>query len=257
MIVSDVARPPVATDDGPPLALIVFQGMLVTPTVALGFNVLQSIWLTYLSLYWVWVISPAVVCFCWPSARVRIKHALHLGLQRLRMQTVLAVSVSPLLIGSVLLSYHVVAKPLHIDERSMRPLLVPWGLSSASVGFDIGTLMWLTFLNPVMEEFFWRVYLLEMLRPFGNDGPTCARGWAPTAISATLYASYHVVVVSNFLPMALCLLSFVCLAMLGLALQGVLARVGLIAAIGVHLAVDACLSLIIADVLWRWGLADR
>ena len=38
----------------PPLALSTFLGVLVTPTVCVGFLVLKSVWLTYASLYYLW-----------------------------------------------------------------------------------------------------------------------------------------------------------------------------------------------------------
>ena len=40
-------------------------------------------------------------------------------------------------------------------------------------------------------------------------------------------------------------------------LQLVVERYGLILAVGVHLAGDAAVSLIVTDMLWKWGLTAR
>ena len=79
----------------------------------------------------------------------------------------------------------------------------------------------------------------------------------PVEVRRELYAAYHLPVVWNFLPLALVLGCGVGLTLLGLALQRVVERLGLIVAIVAHGACDAVVSVIVADVVWSWGLAER
>ena len=256
-----------------PAALVVFLGALVSPTVYVGFTLLKSVWLTYIALYYIWVVAPIAVCFCWSGSRQRVVAALKRGFQRIPLQCMLAVPAIPLFIGSGLLVYHFLARPLGIIVEDLRHDLATWGLTRANPGGDMGELAWLTFLNPVMEEFFWRVFLFESLRasrdalwlPRSDDEPpeplsTVAmsrwewRWWGPALGANVLYACYHVPVIYLFLPPPLTVACWVGLVLIGLSLTLVIERFGLITAVGWHLAADAIVSLIVMDAIFGWGI---
>ena len=238
-----------------PRSLIVFLGALVTPTVVLGFTILHSVWLTFLSLYYLWVVAPSVVCLSWPGSRQRMAHALQRGLRRWRLQALLALLAIPVLIGTTLLTFHLFAPPLGLSPKRLQPGLGIFGLTPAHWASDVGALTWLTFLNPLMEEAFWRLFIFNSL--WIETPSAWARWWAPALATSVLYASYHVPVILNFLPVVLVMVGFVFLVAFGVMLQLVVERYGLILAVGVHLAGDAAVSLIVTDMLWKWGLTAR
>lgn len=235
------------TDAAPPL-LVLLIGLAVTPTVLFGFGMLRSMWITYLSLYYLWIVAPSLVCFCYSGSRKLVQSGLRRAMRRQRFQLGLAIGVVPLAVGLLLLGYHVLAPPLGIDEDRLKPSLGMFGLTPSQVFSDLGALAWLTFLNPFMEEFFWRVFVFEHLRM------ATRRWWLPCLITSFVYAMYHVPVVCNFLPLPLVALGFIGLVSLGVVLQVVVEHVGIIFSVGIHLAFDAVASLIVTDILWRWGL---
>ena len=238
--------------------LIMLLGVLVTPTVIVGFTILDSVWLTYASLYYLWVVAPTAVCFCWSSSRRQLFASLQRGWrQQQRLQWLLAVPVAVIVIGSCMLAYHLLAAPLGLDLDAVRERLAEYGLTPENPAGDLGALAWLTFLNPLMEEFFWRLFLFEGLRPLSSSssGNPRARWWWPATLTSMLYASYHVPIVWQFIPPVLAALSFCGLVIIGLSLQHIVYRYGLILAVAVHFAYDACVSLIVADVIWGLGIA--
>ena len=313
----------------PPFELVIFLGALVTPTVVLGFLVLRSVWLTYASLYYLWVVAPSAVCFTWSGARARVRTGLRQGRRNFRRQLCLVLPLDVLVVGTSLYGYHLLAEPvLGLDMGMLRATLAQFGLTPSNPAGDLGALAWLTLLNPLMEEGFWRLFLFQMLLPrrrppasprppvgggvaCGGTGCSCSGGgeegalvgssdehsddhsgvhsgaqsgidecggggqaidnaessaesglfasvcawWGPCLLTSCLYASYHVPVVWSFLPLPLCAAAFLGLVGLGVLLQLIVERVGLVLAVGVHLAYDLCASLIIADVLFGWGLA--
>ena len=236
-----------------PTWLVLGIAVLVTPTVFVGFSILNSVWLTYLSLYYLWIVSPALVCFCWTGSRRIVGFGLKRALRRPWVQTAIAVGVIPVIIAASLFVYHSLRESLGIDKEELRPELGIFGLTPAAIFGDVGVLAWLTFINPMMEELFWRIFLFESLRR--PDGASSVqRWWGAAIVTNMIFASYHVPVALNFFQPALVAVAYVGLVGLGLALQIIVEHVGVIVAIGVHLAVDACASLIVADMLWRWGL---
>ena len=236
--------------------LIVLLGVLVTPTVIVGFTILDSVWLTYCSLYYLWVVAPTAVCFCWSSSRRQLFASLQRGWRHnQRLQWLLALPIDVVVIGTCMLAYHLLAAPLGLDLGVMRERLAEYGLTPSNPGGDLGALAWLTFLNPLMEEFFWRLFVFEGLRPLGASSSSArARWWTPATLTSVLYASYHVPIVWQFLPPVLVALGFCFLVGLGLSLQYAVYRYGVILAVAVHFAYDACVS----DRRRRhMGLGDR
>ena len=84
------------TESAPP-ALVIFLGALVTPTVIVGFDLLRSVWLTYISLYYLWVVAPAAVCWHWTGSRRRVEAGVRRGMKRVKLQAALALLALPLL----------------------------------------------------------------------------------------------------------------------------------------------------------------
>ena len=309
----------------PPLPLVLFLGVLVTPTVVVGFLKLQSVWLTYASLYYLWVVAPCAVCFFWSRARHICFARWRRAMRSARLQLLLAVPVVAAVVGSSLLGAHLLAVPvLGLDVAAIRARLAGYGLTPTNPAGDLGALAWLTALNPLMEEGFWRLFLFQMLLarcaseaqeglPVGDDGgeeeeqqqqqqqqqaSTSRRGgrdggsdggrsggggggvdgaavvrtaaasssssssssssgpawWCACLVTSALYASYHVPIVISFLPLPLVAAAYVGLVGLGVALQLIVERWGMLLAILVHAAYDLTASLLIADVLFRWGI---
>ena len=240
------------TESAPP-ALVIFLGALVTPTVIVGFDLLRSVWLTYISLYYLWVVAPAAVCWHWTGSRRRVEAGVRRGMKRVKLQAALALLALPLLVGGSLLLYHLFGNLVGFDVATVRPALETYGLTAENPAGDLGALTWLTFLNPIMEEMFWRIFLFESLRQ--PDASTAWwRWWAPAVTTSVLYASYHVPVVILILPLPLVILAYVFLIGLGMQLQLIVERFGLVLSVGVHLAADLTASLIVCDVLWEWGI---
>ena len=130
----------------------------------------------------------------------------------------------------------------------------------AAVGFFI---IWLSLVNPVLEEAFWRIFLYEMLswgrcNAAGDDvdepdGAT--RWWAsrPTvALVATsaLYASYHVSVLASVLSAPFACIGEALLFGYGVFLQLLTRRFGVVAAILAHAGGDAVVGFVLGDLVW-------
>jgi hypothetical protein len=236
-----------------PAALAVTIGALVTPTVFIGFVVLKSVWLTYFSLYYLWVIAPSMVCFLWAGTRAATLDSCRHGLRRSSWQLSLALPVAAVVVVTALLAYRFLAVPLGLDMVVVRERLASYGLTEANPLGDLGALAWLSFLNPIMEELFWRVFLFEALRePDASD--TWSSWWVPACVTELLFASYHVPVVWQLVPLPLVGLAYVFLASLGFGLQIATDRYGLLFAIVVHFAYDLTACIIGADLIWNLGI---
>ncbi len=114
-----------------PIWLCIFLGVIVTPSVVVGFDIMHDVWLTYIALYYIWVVAPIGVCYFWRGSRQLLYAAFKRGVRRIRLQVVLAVVAIPTMIGGAMVGYHLLAGPLHIDdiERDMRPSLRDFGLT--------------------------------------------------------------------------------------------------------------------------------
>ena len=140
------------------------------------------------------------------------------------------------------------------DPIAIRPELGAFGLTPQNYAGDLGALAWLSFLNPFMEECFWRLFVFESLRHAETTSATTARWWVPALATNALYAAYHVPVVMVFLPAPLVACVYAFLVAFGLQLQLIVRHVGLVLAVSVHFAGDMAVSIIVTDLLWRWGL---
>lgn len=239
-----------------PLALVLTIGALPVPTVLVGLVALKSIWLTLAGMYYVWVVSPTVVCYAYAGTRMRSLAAYRRVARGARRQLAIAVPACAAVVGVGVLAYHFLGRVLGVDPRAIARGLEPYGLVEAAVAADVSVIAWLVVLNPVMEEFFWRLFLFAQLR--GDDDEGGARWWGPACGVAALYAAYHVPVIAAVgLPPPLVALGGACLVGFGLAMQLVVERHGLVVAIGVHAAADITACVVLADVVWRLGLEAR
>ena len=277
----------------PPLALSTFLGVLVTPTVCVGFLVLKSVWLTYASLYYLWVVAPAAVCYVWNGARVACYTSWRWGLRNARMQLLLAVPLMILVVSGAVGGAHLLAVPvLHLDVSLIRARLATYGLTQTNPSGDMGALAWLTLLNPLMEEGFWRIFLFNLLllrqlptpklasvdaadasvagaaasatnaggevgerfSSVPSSSSSVGQWWRAGLLTSALYAAYHVPIVWSCLPFGLCVAAYLGLVALGVLLQLVVERFGVVLAILLHAAVDLTASLLIADIIFGWGI---
>ena len=78
--------------------------------------------------------------------------------------------------------------------------------------------------------------------------------WPPACAVAFLYASYHLPVVWRLQPSTIVILAFPFLVGLGLTLQLLVERFGLVLTTLVHCAFDIVACLILSDILWDWGI---
>ena len=128
-----------------PVLLVVFLGALVTPTVLLGFTILHSVWLTYISLYYLWVVAPALVCYCWRASRQRVVSAWRRGFRRARLQAAIALPALPTVRSVVLILRPLGDSPparlataagRALTQRATHTHREPMVLSSAGIGLD-------------------------------------------------------------------------------------------------------------------------
>lgn len=96
-------------------------------------------------------------------------------------------------------------------------------------------MLYFTVVNPIIEEGFWRVFLAQSL---------------PTVLVSVCYALYHVLVIFKFAGALRAGVGFVFLSGLGVCLQYIKNRLGLLPAIAVHSALDA-------SAMLAWGLIIR
>ena len=132
--------------------------------------------------------------------------------------------------------------------------------------------LWFSFVNPVLEEFFWRVFLRWELRDpccgvdvaGGESRPMDLEGNVddqlddqPPEICKILvscyFASYHVVVVLFFLQWYWAVLAGVGLAVTGRLLVWVQEdkRYGLMTSLGAHVGLDVAFCFIVAQIYFK------
>ncbi len=248
-----------------PLPLLLLIGLLSTPTVLVSFVGLRSVWLTYGGLYYVWIVAPTAVLYLWRRSRQRVYVAWVRSLRRPSHQVALAVPAFVLIVAVNVALYHFLGRPIGVVPSQLRARLEPYGLTVDAPVFDAVALSWLVLLNPLMEEFFWRLFLFRLLLPHDIDGDEhasrcggggCARWWGTALAAAAMYASYHVPVALALLPWYFGPAAFVFLVVGGLALQLVVERFGMVVASAVHAAMDLVGAIIFVDCVWGLGLEE-
>jgi len=124
--------------------------------------------------------------------------------------------------------------------------------------------LYFTIVNPIVEEWFWRMYLhkelgLHYLTPdsppltqqpdsipsygtlalIAETSKTQQTSFASKLIISTMYAVYHVLLLTTRISVLFGLIAWLFLTSLGLVLSYIRERIGISAAICVHAAVDA------------------
>jgi len=231
--------------------------------VLLWFDELQSVWATLFSLVVVWVVCPAVVCSRWPRVCKLVRDELARTCRTPMRQIVSASVIGVVSAATGLASWHFLRDPLHLPIEPTRISLEHYGLYDDKPAGSIFLIVWLTLVNPVEEEFFWRVFLMQLLHAHWADSRLLRsrpRGavYAAGLASSVLYAAYHVPVVAAVAPLPLALLAGVCLVGFGAFLQ-LLTQAGfVIVALGIHVAGDLVVGMVFADIVWPdFPLRDR
>ena len=246
----------------PPLALILIIGALPTPVVFGGMIGASSVFLALFGVEASWIFPPLAVLWAWPAARARVQRGWARACRKRGRQLALGLALWVTTVGGAVLLFYVFGRRTGeiepAPERAAALGLDP--AHPASVGFFI---IWLSLVNPVLEEAFWRIFLYEMLswgrcNAAGDDvdepdGAT--RWWAsrPTvALVATsaLYATYHVSVLASVLSAPFACLGEALLFGYGVFLQLLTRRFGVVAAILAHAGGDAVVGFVLGDLVW-------
>lgn len=243
-----------------PLALVVLNAAAVTPVTIVALYPGHSVWLTFALLACLWVVVPLGCCAVMRGSAQLLSTAWRRGLRDVHLQALLAVPASLGFFCAAATLYHFCAVPLGLDLDAMRRTLSEYGLRAEDPPPDIAATLWLSLLNPLEEEFFWRLYLFRHLHEACKRSLSLGsrhRSWQVAGgCTSILYASYHVPVVMLFSKSPL-VLSFAFLGLVGLgySLQLMLERYGLVLTVAVHAAADAAACLVVADLVWRLGIA--
>ena len=104
-----------------------------------------------------------------------------------------------------------------------------------SLGFLFGI------INPVVEEIYWRIFLVKI---YPDD-------LKHRLLINTFYASYHFFVVEYIFGWRLGVLGACAVFVLGLVIDFVRRKVGLIAAILMHMGVDFAVVMVFADIIFK------
>lgn len=238
----------------PPLSLVIALGLLSTPMILAWFWGMRSLWATLGSLVVVWVVCPLIVCTVWPHTRKLIHDEILRTCRNPGRQTAFAVLLGSCTVAMSLSAWHYFARPLGLPPATTRQQLSALGLDESEPWADIFLISWLTLVNPLMEEFFWRVFLMQLLLAYWNDSRFCSKPrhamYVAAFTASTLYAAYHVPVIATVAPLSLALFAGVCLVMIGGLFQA-LAQAGfLIIAFGLHMCGDLVICMILADIVW-------
>jgi len=249
-----VARP--LTHSRIPLTVVVLLALSVTPIVAAGLYAEHSIWLTFAALFGVWIFVPLLLsAACHGSGRLLLA-SFHQGMQRPRWQLLVATPAALVSLAIAMGSYHLLALPLGVDLELIRERLGSYGLTSEEPLPDVSVISWLTLLNPPMEEFFWRLFVFRHLQSYDRPCSRCRRWWTPAIATSLMYAAYHTPVTMLLLQPTLVVLSACGLVALGLILQAVVERFGLLVATGLHASLDVAACMIFADIVWSLQMAS-
>ena len=247
-------------DDGvteaqlPPLLLVLFLAALSTPMILAWWLGVRSVWATLGSLVIVWVVCPAGVCSYWPRVRKLIRDEVARTCRNPGCQLLVAFAIGVLQLAAALAVWHYFKEPLGLPPRGTRAKLSAYGLDDTEAASDIFLIAWITLVNPVMEEFFWRLFVMQLLLAHWGDSKACGqpRGGLHAAflVTSVFYAAYHVPVVAALAPLPLACVAGLGLVGLGAFFQALTQAGYLIVAVGIHLSCDAVAMAVFADIVW-------
>ena len=159
----------------PPVPFVLLLGALSTPMVIAWLLGVHSVWFTLGSLVFVWVVCPVLVFVRWPHARKLVLDEFARTCHAPTRQLIAALLVGSCAAASALLVWHFGAESLGLPPPSTRARLSMYGLSASEPGADIFLIAWLTLVNPFMEEFFWRLFLTQLLLQHWGNWTICGR----------------------------------------------------------------------------------
>ena len=272
-LISDAERGSPSDEGGAPaphvpLWLALCVGALPTPVVWFGMWGAENAWVTIGLLEAWWVVSPLVILRAWPTSWRMVRRAAARALEHPARQALMGAALLLVCVGVVtpVLPRAVETVPALRGVGSTAALL---GLSDA-VAVDAFA-AWFSVANPVLEEFFWRLFLYQLL---GGDGtgrfwgaargapddetPRRCRRLAssvepiPTLVTSAVYALYHASVVARFAGPLSVLAAEAFLLCYGVALQLVTANLGVLVSVGAHAGGDIVIALCLTESLWEW-----
>jgi membrane protease YdiL (CAAX protease family) len=147
-----------------PPVVAVLLGALPTFIVLVGLLVFGSIWAAVFGVETSWVLAPAVVCWVWPASRKGAADDWHAATQRLRLQALVGVAFWMVSAASAVLGFWLLGRHTGIIPM-VRSRAAEFGLSEGHSGAVWFFIFWFSLVNPVLEEFFWRIFIFGHLLP--------------------------------------------------------------------------------------------
>lgn len=102
--------------------------------------------------------------------------------------------------------------------------------------------LWITFVNPFIEEFFWRGFVFRALNQFSANK---THSWYIIIIAGALFALHHAIIMWDWFTAPLLILVLTFLGLAGMLFNWTYYKTGtIVPAIIIHLAADATISII-------------
>jgi hypothetical protein len=162
-------------------------------------------------------------------------------------QVQLGIILWVLAVGSGLLGYFVFRRIVISDETILnaRAEAAEFGITRSKSALSLFVGIWFCIVNPFVEEVFWRIFVMVLLRGLGGQ-------WA-SLLSAVLYASYHAIPIQYFVPGWVAAIAVFFLTVAGAFFEMVGVRFGLVVAVMLHSGADTVIACVAADVTaWPW-----
>ncbi|WP_052131552.1 CPBP family intramembrane glutamic endopeptidase [Planococcus sp. CAU13] len=184
--------------------------LLIGPTIMMyiGLYLFKSVPVTFL-LFYGWLLGVPLLGKAFPIERMKLsKQGLVLGI-------VSGVVFFIFIFGSMIWLHEFL-----LDVEALHALLVAWGFIGPA---EIGLVLVLLLLNPVLEEVYWRGYMFEKIRRTGSAAKAIT-------VTAAFYTLYHVLTVMQLFEVAYTLVAVIPVLIAGLFWGYVRERTGSITA---------------------------
>ncbi|CAG9328454.1 unnamed protein product [Blepharisma stoltei] len=216
--------------------LLTLIGLSPLCSIALGLFYFSSIWLTTVCMHATMIILPILYKLCFNSStfeytRGELKNAFHQGLIGLIFCSIIVIG---LMAPGTLLIYFFKSFALFITGFSE--------LTCNDFAIDCNNFLnplmfayYFTVVNPGVEEWFWRVFLVKSF----------PESWK--WFVALLYSEYHFFIILRFTGIIQAIFGFSFIVGVGISLQLIKERYGLLSAVSAHMGFDLCAMI-------AWGL---
>ncbi|WP_422122299.1 CPBP family intramembrane glutamic endopeptidase [Planococcus sp. X10-3] len=184
--------------------------LLIGPTIMMfiGLYLFENVAVTFL-LFYGWLLGVPLLGKAFPKERMQLsKQGLLIGI-------VSGVIFFIFIVGSMIWLHEYL-----LDRAELRSLLVAWGFIGPG---EIGLVLVLLLLNPVLEEVYWRGYLFEKIRVEGSARKAIT-------VTAAFYTLYHVLTVMQIFEVAFTLIAVIPVLIAGLFWGYIRERTGSITA---------------------------